>query len=642
MKRPSISFDKDAILEFLLAHGEKIGVAIVAALACGLVWGGVSAARSKTASREQQPAVIEDQANRAAAPIQAVKQPPADELRRSNLTKLIDPWRAPEVHQPPPVALFNKPLFEEKSKRSKPDVFPIEELQAVAGIAFMPERPADGALGRNAADVDAPEGGDGQPGGPKRRRKKDQPGQAGMPALPPGFSEFGPGMMPPDMMMPGMPGMPGAPGVRGRLVPYCVVTGLVPFAKQMGDYQERFAQAGLRDPQRDVPLWSDYLVERMVVTPNGREDWKRIDLKQFFADAAKQWAGVQPDPLPPGFMLGAESNPGAAFGYCSPLPALAGDPWGLAAVHPWFVAKFKEQLEEQAQLAADQAEQAATILPGQQPGAGPGFGPGAEFGGGGPGFGGPGGPGFGPGEFGMQPGGPGMMLDAQGRPIVGVDYRLFRFVDTTVEAGKTYRYRVRLSLWNPNRDLEGRYLTDAALAKDVKLASAPSNVTAAVTVPDTEQLLVRTVRKAESKRFKPGAVEVLVLDKGSDTGNYALRSLTTEPGGLVNVDKKLNKPGDLRTRGEDTFTDAVLVDLRGRQDDRAETRSGKGSPPPEPLDMLFLRPDGSFAVASAADSQPKIDRYIGTLPLVDDAKGGKDKQPPGATPDNPFGSPFGR
>lgn len=638
MKRPSISFDKDAIVEFLLSHGEKIGVAIVAALACGLVWGGVSAVRTKTATREQQPAVIEEQAGRAAAHIQAVKQPPAEELRRSSLSKSIDPWRAPEVHQAPPLALFNKPLFEEKSKRSKPEVFPIEELQAVAGVAFMPERPADAALGRNPADLDAPEAADGQPSDTKRRRKKDKQGQPGM-ALPPGFAEFGPGMMPPDMMM---PGMAGAPGVRGRLVPFCVVTGLIPYAKQMSDYQERFAQAGFRDPQRDMPLWSDYLVERMVVTPNGREDWKRIDLKQFYADAAKQWAGVQGEQLPPGFMLGAEQNPGAAFGYCSPLPALASEPWGLEALHPWFVTKYREQLAEQARLAAEQAEQAATILPGQQPGAGPGFGPsGVEFGGGSPPGFGPGGPGFGPGEFGMPPGGPGMMLDAQGRPIVGVDYRLFRFIDTTVETGKTYRYRVRLSLWNPNRDLEPRYLTEGALAKDVKLASTPSNVTEAVTVPGTEALLVRTVRKAESKRFKPGAVEVLVLDKGADTGNYALRSLVTEPGGLVNVDKRLNKPGDLRTRGEDAFTDAVLVDVRGRQDDRAESRSGKGSPPPEPLDMLFLADDGTFAVASAADSQPKVDRYIGTLPIVEDPKG-KDKQPPGATPDNPFGSPFGR
>lgn len=637
MKRPSISFDKEAILAFLLAHGEKIGVAIVAALACGLVWGGVNAARTKASTRDQQPKVIEDQAALAATHIQAEKQPPAEELRRTSLAKVIDPWRKPEVQQPPPVALFNKPLFEEKSKRSKPEVFPIEELRAVAGVAFMPERQADAALGRNAADVDAPAEPDGQPGGPKRRRtKRDQPGQAGRPQLPPGFNEFGPGMMPMEMMMPGaMPGMPGAPAVRGRLVPYCVVTGLIPIAKQVADYQQRYEKAGLRDPQRDMPLWSDYLVERMVVTPGGREDWKRIDLKQFYADAAKQWAGVQGEQLPPGFMLAGEQNPGAAFGYCSPLPALAGDAWGLEAIHPWFVGKFKEMIEEQAQMAAEQAEQAATILPGQQPGAGPAFGPpGGEFG--------PGGLGIRPGMMPDMPGMPGMMLDGQGQPVVGLDYRLFRFVDTTVEPGKTYRYRVRLSLWNPNRDLEPRYLTDAALAKDVKLPSVPSNVSEAVAVPGTNALLVRTLRKAESKRFKAGSVEVLVLDKASDTGNYALRSLITEPGGLINVDKRLNKPGDLRTRGEDAFTDAVLVDMRGRQDDRAEVRGAKGSPPPEPLDMLFLRPDGTVAVASAADSQAKVDRYIGTLPIIEDPRGGKDRQPQGPNPDNPFGSPFKR
>jgi len=633
MKRPSITFDKEAILQFLLAHGEKIGVAVVAALACGLVWGGVNAARTKAATRDQMPSVIEDQAKVAAANIDKVKQPPAQELRRSNLAKSIEPWRKPDVQQPPPVALLNKPLFEEKSKRSKPEVFPIEELQAVAGVAFMPERQADAAFGRNPADVDAAGEQEGQPGAPKRRRtKREQAGQAGRPQLPPGFNEFGPGMMPMEMMM---PGVPGAPVARGRLVPYCVVTGLIPIAKQAADYQQRYERAGLSDPQRDMPLWSDYLIERMVVSPGGREDWKRIDLKQFYADAAKQWAGVQGEQLPPGFMLGGEQNPGAAFGYCSPLPALAGDPWGLQALHPWFVGTLKEMIEEQAQLAAEQAEQSATILPGQQPGAGPAFGPpGGEFG--------PGGLGMGPGMAPEMPGMAGMAVDGQGRPLVGLDYRLFRFVDTTVEVGKTYRYRVRLSLWNPNRDLEPRYLTDAALAKDVKLPSAPSNVTEPVTVPDTGSLLVRTLRKAELKRFKAGSVEVLVLDKAADTGNYALRSLITEPGGLINVDKRLNKPGDQRTRGEDAFTDAVLIDLRGRQDDRAETRGGKGSPPPEPLDMLFLRPDGTFAVAAASESQPKVDRYLGTLPAVDDPRGGKDRQPAGPNPDNPFGSPFKR
>lgn len=637
MKRPSISLDKDAVVQFLLDHGEKIGVGIVAILACLLAWGGVSAIQTKSAGKEQQPAVIEEQATRAATHIQAVKQPPAEERRDVKLTELVEPWRKPEVPQPPPVAMLNKPLFEEKTRRSKPEVFPIEELRAVAGIAVMPERAAE-AAGRTA-DIDSPDDADGK-GGTKRRRK-DRPAEQPGAGLPPGFAEFGPGMMPPDFMLPGAM-QPGAAAAKGRLIPYCVVTGLIPVAKQAGEYEERFAQAGFRDPRRDLPSWSEYLVERAVVGANGREEWKKVDLKQFYTDAGKQWAGVQPDPLPPGFMLGGEQNPGAAFGYCSPLPLLVGDPWGFEALHPWVVRKLEEQIEDQKRLAAEQAEQAATVLPGQQPGAG--------FGGAGPGFG-PGGPGFGPGETmpdmmgpgAMGPGAmaPGAMLDATGRPILPVEYRLFRFVDTSVEPGKTYRYRVRLSLWNPNYDLDPRYLTEAALAKDVKIASTASNTTEPVTIPRSQALLVRSLRKAESKRFKPGMFEVLVLDKASDTGNYALRSLVTEPGGLVNVDKKLNKPGNTRARGEDAFTDAVLVDVRGKQEDRVETRVGKGSPPPEPLEMLFLARDGTFKTASAAGSQARVDRYIGTLPAAEEPKGGRDKpQPPG--PENPFGSPFGR
>jgi len=230
-----------------------------------------------------------------------------------------------------------------------------------------------------------------------------------------------------------------------------------------------------------------------------------------------------------------------------------------------------------------------------------------------------------------------MVPNDQGQPVVGPEYRLFRFVDTTVESGKTYRYRVRVSLWNPNQGLEPRYLAEATLADDPKLPSAASNPTEPVTVPGAEALLVRCLRKAELKRAK-GGVEVLVLDKSSETGTYALRSLITEPGGLINIDKQQNKPGDVRSRGEETTTDAVLVDIRGRQEDREEVREGKGSPPPEPLDMLFLRPDGTFTTASAADSQARVDRYISTLPM-DDPRAARDRQPQGPNAENPFGGP---
>jgi hypothetical protein len=150
------------------------------------------------------------------------------------------------------------------------------------------------------------------------------------------------------------------------------------------------------------------------------------------------------------------------------------------------------------------------------------------------------------------------------------------------------------------------------------------------------------LRKSDNKRLKPGTVEILVLGQDSKTGDYSLRSLLTEIGGLANVDKRLDRPGDKRTLGEDIITDRVLVDMRGRQDDRAETRTNKPTPPPEPLEMLFLHDDGTFEIASAADSQPLLGRYIATLPAVEESKAGGRDQPeqPQAPAGNPFGNPF--
>ena len=58
MTRRNISFDKEAILKFFLSHGEKFVVAIVAASACGLLWGGVRAIQNETPRKEQSPKAI--------------------------------------------------------------------------------------------------------------------------------------------------------------------------------------------------------------------------------------------------------------------------------------------------------------------------------------------------------------------------------------------------------------------------------------------------------------------------------------------------------------------------------------------------------------------------------------------------------
>jgi hypothetical protein len=191
-------------------------------------------------------------------------------------------------------------------------------------------------------------------------------------------------------------------------------------------------------------------------------------------------------------------------------------------------------------------------------------------------------------------------------------------------------------MWNPNVNLPVQHLANAALATPLKLTAPPSNETAAVSVPDPTVVLVGPLRKADMKKMKAGMLEVLVLAPSARTGDYALRGLVTEPGGFVNVDEKLNKPGDRRTRGEDFRTDRVIVDVRGRQEDRADQRSSR---PPEPFELLCLRPDGGFEFVSAADAEPVIAEHKATLPADDAGKGPAKPGQPDAAP-SPFGSPF--
>lgn len=217
------------------------------------------------------------------------------------------------------------------------------------------------------------------------------------------------------------------------------------------------------------------------------------------------------------------------------------------------------------------------------------------------------------------------------------EFLAFRCIDTAVEPGKTYSYRVRCSLWNPNYNLAVQHLASPALAKQPKLATRDSDPSPSVTIPDPVSILAETLRKADMKRLKPGWVEILVLAASSKTGGYALRGLVTEPGGIANVDPKLNRVGDRRTRGEEIMTQRVLVDVLGRQESRADAKTAR---PSEPFELLFLKPDGTFEHVTTADSQRRIDRYRGTLPTEDDSR--RDVKPaqqePG--PSGPLGNPF--
>lgn len=624
MKLPAglAGFDKEKLLSLLLRHGDKAVLAVVAVLACGLAWGGIDALRSKSVTAARRPDAITQAAAQAENHLNQLQKPPESiRVKPEPLAKRVQPWQSPELKPATSAPLFDSPLFEELAKRTKPDVLPVEQLQATAGLAVIAVRdqPANPAAAGPAAAP--PAGNDRDPadaGGTGRQRRGGRRG--GRPGELNPAEPFGGPPGPPGSQQPGFGpagfGPPPAPDfkvARGRIVPFVVVTGLVPFDKQIEEYRRRFAETSYPDESRDLPFWSEYLVERMEVVEGRPEKWQRMDLKLLEKKAREEWAGVQPEALPPEIFMpaggratrGGQAQPSmpSFSSYCLPLPRLLQGSWGPETIHPEFVEAVKMAWEKRSMQGQPSSGNPQLDLPTDQPAVSPDFAsPDGAF------PDGSAGPGAGPG--GAVP--PGM------EPVEGHAYRLFRFVDTSVEVGRKYRYRVRLSVWNPNWKLPAQHLQDPKVAESDRLASAPSEPSAAVRVPESRSVLARSLTKSDMKKFKAGMLEVLVLGESKATGGYALRSAITEVGGLANVDSKLNKPGDTRARGEDLQTGAVIVDARGRQQDGRDERAGaKSSLPTEPFELLVLDSSGSFAVASVADSQERIEENISTLPPID-------------------------
>jgi hypothetical protein len=552
VKTPRI--DVAAVTDLLVKHGEKIIVAVVGLGALLLLWGGIDAMRSLSVKEAQTPDAVNRTVTQARAHIGRDAVPPADLLPpRTPLADAIDPWRTPLVPwrtgsgpwltlaDTPTLAVLDKPLFDELKKRSQPDVLPVEDLRAVAGIAVVP-------------------------------------------ALAPPPAEAAGGT---------------APERRGRIMPYVVVTGLIPVEKQQAEYRRRFGDCGYRDQKRDSPLWCDYEIDRAAIGPDGKETWTTIDLAAVVAKRTQDWGPAGGIAVPADFQLAAgedlRSVKTTPIGFVSALPQRLDGTWELADFHPWVVERLAEQLAQAARV-----KEPGPFVPPDAAATGPD------------------GPGFD--DAGQPP-------PEAAQPEAGVQlpaYRMFRFIDTAVEPGGTYRYRVRLKVWNPNFDkIPERmrpHLTDPTLAREPKVASPPSQPSPPATVPDTTRVLVGPLRREEIKelRLRPGTLEVLVLGPSEQTGSYALRGLVADPGAVIDVDERFNLKNQRdRARGEKIVTKRVLLDARGRQDGGAGVapQKPKSAPGiPEPLDVLCLRPDGSFEVASLGDSERPIREYRDTLP----------------------------
>ena len=588
MKKPDI--DLRSVQDFLLRHCEKIVAAAVGLGVVFLIWAGVGALRTLSVKESQTPEAINRVVKQAHGHIDSVPQAPADQLpKREPLAEKIDPWRTPlvpwwtgtapaslSIAPPPAVAVLDRPLFDEAAKRGTPDVFPIEDLRAVAGLAVLPVAAAAPA----AAAVPVPPAGQKKPDPAPGRR----PPRGGDPLAMDAPLPVGP--------------LDNAP--KGRIVPYVIVTGLIPARKQHEEYRQRFAGCGFRDPKRDSPLWSDFEIDRATIGADGKEKWTSIDLADVARKRLANWGPVAAGPaagMDAEFLLGANEDARSQttpIGFCSPLPPLLEGDWNLADLHPWVIESLRTRF-------APPVRQAEPVVP---PDAGP------------------------------RLDGPGFNAPVERRPEPAAAearnespaYRFFRFVDTDVAPGATYRYRVRIKLWNPNYDENPEkmrpHLTDPSLAVERKLAAAQSAPSPTATVPDPTRILVGMLGPDEAKDLKvrpiSNAVEVLVLAPSVETGRFKLRALVADPGVVVDIDEKYNQKNQRdRARGEAIETRRLLLDARGRQEERRGGAVEKNKPDggiPEPFEVICLRPDGSFEFASLDASEPLVDEHRSTRP----------------------------
>lgn len=277
MKAPSFALDKKTLLDWLLRHGDKLVLALLVAVALWLAWGGIEAFRAGGTKDTERPDAIAALAEKARVHIDREKKPPAGELpKRESLAALIGAWREPALGGDSAGPAIREPLFGDFSRRTKPDVLPIEDLRAAAGIHVVATKAA-GAT-----------------------RKADDDAEAG--------------------------------GSAGKLTPYVVVTGLVPVSKQEAEYKRRFSAVGFQDPSRDVPVWGAYQIERAEVGPKGVGEWKVVMIGKPGVDPLKDrdWEAAADEKLAE-FALGPAPRTPA---YCGPIPRLVEGSWGTDALHP--------------------------------------------------------------------------------------------------------------------------------------------------------------------------------------------------------------------------------------------------------------------------------------------------------------------
>ena len=500
-------------------------------------------------------------------------------------------------------------LFPDKIKRVVPMIYPVESLRAIPGngpilvIDRSPQRPTGGGMGMGGAMG----GGMGMDGGM------------------------------------GMGGTMGGTGTGTKLEAkkWIVLTGLIPIRKQLTEYLNRFSDSMFTSPVIDTPMFVTYEIERSEYDPVSRTalNWEKIDAALQYTSELDNWAGMGAEKVDHSY-LAPQMQGMVPMAY--PLPPMVQKLFGEEIAYPPYVPLLADSLIESMEQQEKMLEDLKKFKPVDNnqlienlnrmnfTGAGMG---GSGMGGSGMGAGGMGAGGMGVGGMGMDSGmgAGGMGMGGMGAGGMGmggmgmggdtrrgvntgifaresfreyvpptlVDHYLFRFFDFDVEDEKSYAYRVRLILKNPNHNLDPKFLEDESSNQDVVLYSEFSDPSQPMSAGRMSRVLVKDVTAPTARRAsQETSIKLLPIYFDMDDANE-----------WVSNDEKTVLPGMIANFPSTTTFNPRPDNQQQQQPGVRQTPPGSRTPTKTVnivSDVAFLGAYGGFPVEGNGRSPAKV------------------------------------
>lgn len=445
----------------------------------------------------------------------------------------------------------------------------------------------------------------------------------------------------------GMSGGSGGAGGEKEGKQWAVITGLIPIKEQYNIYLAAFANATHTDPNRDFPLYSFYQIERCEVNPAGNGTWQPLNpLDALMKTEVPRWQSAAPEVVDPTFMVSRQILP-MAF----PLPPVVSRSFGKEVAHIPEIPLLSESMAETQKTDVDalkklEAQQQSlvnmnTLLNFNAYGASSTTSP--------------------------------LVSDIdKEKEATHVDYYLFRYFDFSVQTGKTYRYRVKLMMSNPNSGLIDTQVEDTNSTMSPQLFSEWSDSSNAVIIGSDSRILLTSVTAPKSRTFydDPTATITAIyfdLKEGSDwysaprtvrrgsvadfrnedvTGVGVTKSSSASPdsssrgptprGGSSRTSGSGGTAPEQTTKKVNVVSGVCILDIMGGNEFPTTKNGNKDLR--SPGQMLVVSPTGTMEIRSLNEDRAETEQLKGMTSSR--SMGGRDG--PGGGPGGPPGAPSGR